>query len=96
MSNLGLINVVKEQPQAFQPLMLAEFAMPDGLTVLRLATQDLTPSGFQYNGNPYLPRILNQDMAAFQLLSQQGVSVPPNRERSPTSALRLSRRRKPF
>jgi len=76
--------------------MLAEFAMPDGSTVLRLATQDLTPSGFQYNGNPYLPRILNQDMAAFQLLSQQGVSVPPNRERSPTSALRLSRRRKPF
>jgi hypothetical protein len=77
MSNLGLINVVKEQSQAFQPLMLAEFAMPDGLTVLRLATQDLTPSGFQHNGNPYLPRILNQDMAAFQLLSQQGVSVPP-------------------
>ena len=96
MSNLGLINVVKEQSQAFQPLMLAEFAMPDGSTVLRLATQDLTPSGFQYNGNSYLPRILNQDMAAFQLLSQQGVSVPPNRERSPTSALRLSRRRKPF
>jgi len=53
MSNLGLINVVKEQPQAFQPLMLAEFAMPGGSTVLHLATQDLTPSSFQYNGNPY-------------------------------------------
>ena len=77
MSNLGLINVVKEQPQAFQPLMLAEFAMPDGTTMLRLATHDLTPSGFQYNGNGYLPRILNQDMAAFQLVSQQGISVPP-------------------
>ena len=62
MSNLGLINVVKEQPQAFQPLMLAEFAMPDGTTMVRLATHDLTPSGFQYNGNSYLPRILNQDI----------------------------------
>jgi hypothetical protein len=37
----------------------------------------LTPAGFQYDGNPYLPRILNQDMAAFQLLSQQRVSTPP-------------------
>jgi hypothetical protein len=38
MGNLGLINIVKELPRAFQPLMLAEFAMPDGMTVLRLAT----------------------------------------------------------
>ena len=45
--------------------------------MVRLATHDLTPSGFQYNGNSYLPRILNQDMAAFQLVSQQGISVPP-------------------
>ncbi|MGD0002461.1 MAG: phage tail protein, partial [Bryobacteraceae bacterium] len=77
MSTLGLINGIKEQPASYQPLMLAEFAMPDGSTVLRLATHDLTPSGFQYNGNGYLPRILNQDMAAFQLVSQQGISVPP-------------------
>ena len=77
MSALGTINNVKEQPASYQPLMLAEFAMPDGTTVLRLATHDLTPSGFQYNGNSYLPRILNQDMAAFQIVSQQGVSVPP-------------------
>ena len=77
MGTLGTIPDLKEQSLTYQPLMLAEFAMPDGVTTLRLSTHDLTPPGFQYNGNPYLPRILNQDMAAFQIVSQQGVSIPP-------------------
>jgi hypothetical protein len=77
MGSLGTIATVKEQAQTSQPLMLAEFAMPDGTTTLRLSTHDLTATAFHYGGHAYLPRILNQDMAAFQLVSQQGVSIPP-------------------
>ncbi len=77
MGTLGTIVTIKEQPQTSQPLMLAEIAMPDGVTVIRLSTHDLTAPAFRYGGNSYLPRILTQDMAAFQIVSQQGISIPP-------------------
>jgi len=75
---VGTIHSAKEQALAFQPLLLATFTFTDG-TVLRLSTHGLRTAdgGFQYGGNDYLPRILNQDIAAVQALSDGGVDVAP-------------------
>jgi hypothetical protein len=75
---VGTIHAAKEQALTFQPLLLATFTFADG-TVLRLATHGLRAAdgGFQYAGHDYLPRILNQDIAAVQALSDGGVDVAP-------------------
>ena len=75
---VGTIHTAKEQALSFQPLLLATFTFPDG-AVLRLATHGLRTAdgGFPYAGNDYLPRILNQDIAAVQALSDGGVDVAP-------------------
>lgn len=47
---------------------------------LRLCTHGLTVAdgGFQYGGQNWLPRILNQDIAATQAMSEQGIDVTPS------------------
>lgn len=47
--------------------------------MLRLATDGrrAADGGFQYVGNDCLPRILNQDIATVQALSDSGVDVAP-------------------
>ena len=76
--SVGQINAAKELTIAYQPLLLAEFYWPDG-TVLRCATHGLRAGdgGYQYAGNDYLPRILNQDIAATQMLADHGAAMAP-------------------
>lgn len=47
---------------------------------LRLCTHGLTVTdgGFQYGSQDWLPRILNQDMAATQAMSEQGIDFTPS------------------
>lgn len=74
---VGTIHSAKELSQAYQPLLLATFTFTDG-TVLRLSTHGLRAldGGFPY-GQDYLPRILNQDIAAVQALSDGGIDITP-------------------
>lgn len=73
---IGTINSAKELSAAPRPLLLATVTFLDG-TVLRLATDGLRTAdgGFAYSGNDYLPRILNQDIAAIQALSDGGIDI---------------------
>lgn len=73
---IGTINAAKEQAQAPRPLLLATVEFLDG-TILRLSTDGLrtADAGFAYGGNDYLPRILNQDIAAIQALSDGGIDI---------------------
>ena len=77
--SVGTINTAKELARGYQPLLLAEFTFTDG-TVLRLSTHPLRVSdgGYQYNGHDYLPRIQSYNIDAFQMVSDQGVSIPPS------------------
>lgn len=76
---IGNINTAKEQEQSPRPLLLATVTFLDG-TVLRLATDGLrtADAGFQYAGYDWLPRILNQDIAAIQALSDGGIDIAPS------------------
>jgi len=76
---IGTINTAKEQAQAPRPLLLATVTFLDG-TILRLSTDGLrtADAGFSYAGNDYLPRILNQDIAAIQALSDGGIDIAPS------------------
>lgn len=75
---VGAILTAKENASAAQPLLLATVTFPDA-TVLRLATHAVT-----WGGYAYLPRILNQETAITQALSEQGIDIPA------TVALRLA------
>ncbi len=72
------LNVLKEQAQTSQPLLLASFVWNSGLTVF-LSTHNLSAisGGYEYGGNNYLPRLLDQNLSAVQALSDQGVSLTP-------------------
>src|SRR5689334_18043510 len=75
----GITNIIeaKEQSQTYLPLLLAEITLTDD-TVLYLSTHDFQDSTtVQYEGNNYQPRILNQDIAATQALSDLGIDAPP-------------------
>jgi hypothetical protein len=76
---VGTINVAKELRLAFQPLLLATLTFHDG-AVLRLSTHNLNSADGSYNyaGHAYLPRVMNQDIAALAALSEGGVDVPPS------------------
>ena len=76
---VSTINVAKELKLAFQPLLLATLTCHDG-AVLRLSTHNLNSADGSYNyaGNAYLPRVMNQDIAALAALSEGGVDVPPS------------------
>lgn len=75
---LTTINVAKEQRISYQPLLLAEITFVDG-TVLRLASEnlDLTEGGNQFEGHDWKPRILTQDLAAIQSVSDNGILQSP-------------------
>ena len=70
---------IKEQALSYQPLMLAKFTLTDG-TIARYSTHGLrsADNGFPYNGNDYLPRIINTKQAATQAMSEQGIDTPPS------------------
>ena len=74
---MALTNIIaaKELGATFQPLLLAEIAWPDA-EALRLSTHNIR-GGTRWNGNEYLPRILNQDIAASQALATEGIDVVP-------------------
>lgn len=57
-----------------QPLLLAEFTFPDG-TKLYASTHNLSAAegGNSYQGNSYLARLQQQDIAAIQSRSEQGI-----------------------
>jgi hypothetical protein len=76
---IGLINAAKELARGYQPLLLATLTFHDG-AVLRLSTHNLNSAdgSYNYGGFAYLPRILNQDIAALAALSEGGVDVPPS------------------
>ncbi|MBX9600420.1 MAG: hypothetical protein K2X35_05430 [Bryobacteraceae bacterium] len=75
---VGLIKDAKELAQSFQPLLLATITFADG-AVLRVCTHGLRAADgtWQYGGQDYLPRILNQEVAALQALSEGGIDVTP-------------------
>ena len=77
---VGQINAAKELAVTYQPLLLAEITLSDGVTKLRLCSHGLrnADGGFQYGGYDWLPRIMNQDVAATQALSEQGIDQTPN------------------
>ncbi|GAC1700176.1 MAG: hypothetical protein NVS9B4_01080 [Candidatus Acidiferrum sp.] len=70
-------------PSGFLPLLLATFTFADG-GILRLSTSPLsvleggTDFGLQYGGFDYLGRLGQQDLAAVQALSPQGITLIPN------------------
>ncbi len=97
-TDLGAIFSIKDQPQAYQPILLVEILQIDG-TILRLSTHDFTEDtdhravttivgvqsagdslpqrSFRYDGHEYLPLITNQDIAATQALSEDGIDITP-------------------
>lgn len=70
---MGTLNNDKELASTSQPLLLAVVTFPDA-SVLRLSTHDLS-GGFAYGGNTYLPRVLNQEMAATEAM-KDGIDLP--------------------
>lgn len=75
---IGSIFDAKEQAQTYQPLLLCEFTFKSG-NILRVSTHPLTVfyGGVQYGGFDWLPRILNQDIATTQAMSDLGLDVTP-------------------
>jgi hypothetical protein len=82
---MASILVTKELALTLQPLLLAEITLKDG-SVLRLSTHALsntyagTPASgsYQYDGHEWLPRIINQDLAATQAMSDLGIDMVPS------------------
>jgi hypothetical protein len=72
MSTLPTLLIGKEQN--YQPALLAQFQFQDGST-LRCCTHNLSSAegGNQYQGNDYLARIDDQDIAQVQARSEQGI-----------------------
>lgn len=81
---IGSVYVAKELSSTAQPLLLCEFTLADG-TVFRCSTHPLssvyggipTSGSYEYRGNPWDPRVLNQDIGATMAMSDLGVDVPP-------------------
>ncbi len=87
---VGSLLTVKSQQNTYQPLLLASIVFRDSQTdptVLLVSTHALKSadggvapsgiSGFPYNGSEFEARILNQEIAATQALSEQGIDVTP-------------------
>lgn len=76
---LTTIRLAKEAEQTYQPLMLVAVTFEDG-SVLRLCTHGLRTAdgGFQYGGQDWFPRIMNQDLSATQLMSDSGIDGSPS------------------
>jgi len=69
---LSTINTQKELALTQKPLLLLDFTWSDGSTQY-FATDSLT-----YNGNAYLPRVLDETLTAFQAFSEQGIDTVPS------------------
>jgi hypothetical protein len=82
--SIGSIYSAKELAATYQSLLLCEWELWNG-TFLRLSTHALatgynttpTSGSYEYGGVPWIPRILNQDIAATQAMSDMGVDVVP-------------------
>jgi hypothetical protein len=74
--SLTTISIAKELSQGYQPIILAEIEFQDG-SYLRVSTHDfrLATTGVQWNGNDYLPRIINKSFSSTQALP--GTSALP-------------------
>ena len=74
---MASINTLKEQSTHPKPLLVAEITFSDG-TNLYLSTDSLNVSdgGATYDGKSYLPRIIREDIAATQAVSDTGFSMP--------------------
>lgn len=79
MSSIGLILTDKDLSLTYQSLLLVEFEWPDG-TIYRVCTHALRAleGGFQYRGVDWEPRVLNQQIAATQAMSESGIDIVPN------------------
>src|SRR5579863_37826 len=75
---LTTITLAKELAQGYQPLILAEITFQDS-SVLRVSTHDLrlATTGVQWNGNDYLPRIIDKSLSSTQALSSLGIDTIP-------------------
>lgn len=71
---VGTVLAAKENSAAVQPLLLAVITFANG-SVRRLSSHNLTGAA-QYGGNNYLPRVLNQEIAATQALAENGIDIP--------------------
>lgn len=90
MPSLGTIANIKNSQNAYQPLLLAAVVFRDSEvtpTTLLLSTHGLNtadggaqPTGitnFPYNNQNFLARIKNQEIAATQALSENGIDITP-------------------
>jgi hypothetical protein len=74
----------KELPQTYQPLLLCQFELSNGL-FLRVSTHPLssrywgtpTAGSYEYGGYEWTPRVVNQNIGATQAMSDLGVDIPP-------------------
>jgi hypothetical protein len=84
LGSIGSIYNAKELAQTYQSLLLVEISVVNGPT-LYLSTHPLshtywgTPSAgsYEYNGHEWIPRIVSQNIAATQAMSDLGVDTPP-------------------
>lgn len=89
MPSLGLINDIKGLRDTFQSLLVASVTFKDSVTApttLLLSTHDLNvtfgnqPNGianFPYNNTDFMGVIQNQEVAATQALSAEGIDITP-------------------
>ena len=81
---IGSIFTAKELDETYQPLLLCELLLVNG-EYIRLSTHPLGPTylgtptagSYAYGGNEWSPRVLNQDVAAQQSMSNIGISAAP-------------------
>src|ERR1700722_14266909 len=75
------IQTAKELSIAYAPLLLCEITFNDN-SVLRVSSHDFQASttGVQWNGNDYLPRLMNNTLSTAQGLSSLGVDIIPQIE----------------
>jgi hypothetical protein len=84
--SLGTISSIKDIESSFKPLLLVVFTWQDG-TVLRVSTDPLNVAeggaqpigitGFPYNSQDFLARLTDQNLAAVQSMSQDGIDQSP-------------------
>lgn len=81
-TSLTTIAASKELKLSYQPLLLCQIVFPgaaSGSNTLYLSKENLDASngGFAYQGNNYIPRILNKNIGAIQAVSDNGITQSP-------------------
>jgi hypothetical protein len=69
----GTINQQKDLALTYQPVLLCEFAMFGGTASFNAASR----SGITFDGRTYQARVVNQNIAAIQAMSSQGIDEIP-------------------